>query len=218
MKFIKMFLILLCGALLFLPVVSKAEEADDEEAKVYFFHGSTCQFCHKALAFFDSIEDEYGSKFELVKYEVWGNADNAALMKQVEAYLDIVAGGVPFFIIGDQVFDKGYNETLNDSIISAIEAEYANNFKFNIIEDAIANSVEPEPEDNTLESVIIVIVLVAATGLVVFARNSTKRSSGREKSSDTAKEKKDYDSKKTVDENTNNEPNEKKKNKNSKRK
>jgi hypothetical protein len=182
MKFKKIVGILFCAMLLCVPSFVRAEEEtegtsnpDQNEARVYFFHGETCQYCQKALAFFDSIEGEYGDKFELVKYEVWGNTENASLMKKVEKYLKVTAGGVPFYIIGDQVFAEGYSDSLNDKIIAAIEKEYAATEKTNVIEDTLANDNVEEEEGNVLDSIIIVAIIGAAIGAVVYARGKNKK-------------------------------------------
>jgi len=182
MKFKKIVAILFCAMLLCVPSLVRAEEEtappanpDPKEARVYFFHGETCQYCQKALAFFDSIEGEYGDKFELVKYEVWGNTENASLMKKVEKYLKVTAGGVPFYIIGDQVFAEGYSESLNDRIIAAIEEEYASEEKTNVIEDTLAAEDAPEDEGNVLDSIIIVAIFGIVIGAVVYARGKNKK-------------------------------------------
>lgn len=179
MKFKTMIILVLLALLLFVPVVVNAEEMiipvsgdieGHEKAKIYFFHGSTCPHCKEALEFFDSIEEEYGYMFELVSYEVWGNKDNADLMNKVGKFLDIKIGGVPFFIIGEKVFDAGYSEVHNDAIIEAIEKEYASEVKTDIVADALAAD-----DDNILGTVIVVGVLVVFVGLMIYARGKNKK-------------------------------------------
>ena len=56
---------------------------ESKEVNVYFFYGDGCGYCASAEEFFESIEDEYGDKFNLVMYETWYNEDNADLMQRV---------------------------------------------------------------------------------------------------------------------------------------
>ena len=114
------------------PAIEKVDPAKDKfsynEAIVNFFHGDGCGYCAAAQEYFDSIEKTHGSKFKLVKYEVWGNADNSSLMKRVAKYLDVKASGVPFIVIGEEVI-PGFAKELEDDIIAAIEKEYKKSAK-----------------------------------------------------------------------------------------
>lgn len=92
--------------------------------KVYEFYGSTCSFCMSLNAWFQTIEDEYGMYFDLVKYEVWYVEENEVLMNDVAAYLNTTVQGVPFVVIGDK-YVFGFNElTTPDIITKYIMDEY----------------------------------------------------------------------------------------------
>lgn len=78
---------------------------------VYVFHGKTCPHCEEALSYLNSVKDKYD--LNIVKYEVWYNADNYKLMKEMADYLDVSATGVPFVVI-DNTPIFGYSEGTTD--------------------------------------------------------------------------------------------------------
>lgn len=122
----KKLFILLCLALLIFPVMVSAK--DKKKINVYIFHGDGCPHCANALKFFDSIKDEYGKYYKLVKYETWTSMNaqyNSKVMKKVaEEYKeDPKQLGVPFIIIGDKVF-KGYSKAYDEDIKKAIVDAY----------------------------------------------------------------------------------------------
>ena len=87
------------------------------------FRGKGCGFCRAYLEFMNSIADEYGKYFIMETYEVWNDSNNKDLMNEVSTYLGQVATGVPYIIIGDQVF-AGYNESYDESIKNKIKEVY----------------------------------------------------------------------------------------------
>ena len=90
-----------------------------DQAIIYMFRGKGCGYCKKFLTFLSSISKEYGKYFKLVSYEVWYEENNHTLMQTVASYLNKEAGGVPFIVIGDKVFE-GYAEIYDEDIKSAI--------------------------------------------------------------------------------------------------
>ena len=101
----------------------KNYKPDDNAITIYMFRGKGCGFCRAYLEFMNSIADEYGKYFKMETYEVWNDSNNSALMNEVSTYLGQVATGVPYIIIGDQVF-AGYNERYDESIKSKIKEVY----------------------------------------------------------------------------------------------
>ena len=98
---------------------SNYQESPDK-ITIYLFRGRGCGFCQAYLTFMDSITEEYGKYFNMVTFEVWNNEDNWYLMQKISYYLDEeIAGGVPYVIIGDQVF-PGYASVYDEEIKSAI--------------------------------------------------------------------------------------------------
>lgn len=153
-KITKTFLIVIMGILTLVPFTKvNAKEA----AKVYIFHGSTCPHCQEAMAFFDSIESELGDKFDLVKYEVWSDADNAALMKDVAAVLNKDASGVPFIVIGDTVFE-GYASNYDEDIKDAIEELYNSNDRYDVMNEL--------GETTTNSSTVYIVLGIIVVGFV----------------------------------------------------
>jgi len=76
-----MIAVLLLVTALVIPFAVNAEESN--EVNVYFFRGEGCSHCAEAEEWFSSIEEEYGSKFNIVDYETWYNEENQELMQKV---------------------------------------------------------------------------------------------------------------------------------------
>ena len=96
---------------------------NNDQITIYMFRGNGCQYCRAFLNYINSITEEYGKYFKVVGYEVWNDEKNAKLMESVGKFLEQDARGVPYIIIGEDVY-AGYNEAYNDAIISSIMNEY----------------------------------------------------------------------------------------------
>lgn len=122
----KFFMALCCLLLVFMPMVVKADEKK-EKINVYIFYGDGCPHCHRAFEFFDSIEEEYGKYYKLVKFETWYSSSNNKMMFEVAEKLgtDTENLGVPYIIIGDKTF-VGYSEAYDDDIKKSIVDAYEN--------------------------------------------------------------------------------------------
>lgn len=171
MKKLKLIVIVLLAVMLFPFCVSAKEK---EPIKVHIFRGDGCQFCAAALNFFESIEDEYGSYFDLVEHEVWSNQDNAALMTDVAAYFDDKVEGIPYIIIGEKTF-QGYAESYDEDIKAAIKESYDSG-NFEDIVEQIANGTlkadkKEEKNNNTTTIIIIAVALIGFVALFYFARD-----------------------------------------------
>lgn len=122
----KKFFALLCLLLLIFPAMVSAK--DKKKVNVYIFHGNGCPHCAKALEFFDSIKDEYGKYYKLVKYETWTSMNaqynNKLMVKVAEEFKEDTSQlGVPFIIVGDKVF-RGYSKAYDEEIKKAIKDAY----------------------------------------------------------------------------------------------
>lgn len=82
-----------------------------KEANVYIFYGKTCPHCEEAMKYLDKIKNKYD--LNIIKYEVWYNQDNQALMDEIADFLDVNASGVPFVII-DNTPIFGYSSGVTD--------------------------------------------------------------------------------------------------------
>ena len=112
----KRFIFLLSFVFLLIPITVKANEAN-----IYLFYGDGCPHCSALEKYLDK---EYKSDKELhiYKYEVWNNKENQTIWKEVQKIMKKDAQGVPYFIIGDKLY-QGYNETESweETIDNAIE-------------------------------------------------------------------------------------------------
>ncbi len=174
---------ILC-AICIIPFMVGAETAPErEKINIYIFHGDGCQFCAGALAFFDSIEEEYGAYYNLVKFETWHNEKNANVLDQLSEHYNIAEKkrGVPFILIGDKYFN-GYDSAWDDDIKQAIMTEYNNEKRSSVVADYVkylvpdGSTQAPEEEKNN-DAVILVVtacIIVGAVGLIVFARKRSE--------------------------------------------
>ena len=85
------------------------------------------------MAYFDTLEEEYGNYYNLVKYEVWYNEENENLMHEVGNRLNQTYFAVPFLVIGDEVI-VGYNSNKDNYIKGKIIEEYNNNEYIDVVE------------------------------------------------------------------------------------
>ena len=123
MKFMRNIFVTICLLILFIPGLVNAKEK--EKINVYIFYGDGCPHCHNAFNFFDSIEEEYGKYYKLVKYETWYSHRNNKLMISTAEALgtDTTNLGVPYIIIGDKTF-LGYSSQYDEDIKKAIVDAY----------------------------------------------------------------------------------------------
>lgn len=173
MKKFNVFLLLIIGVF-FLPFLVNAEakpdnaiDEDSKEVRIYMFRGEGCPHCEEAIEWLDSIEKEYGSKFQLISYEVWNNSDNNEFMNQVAKVRGESPSGVPYIIIGDKTwygFDEGYKSEMLDEI----EAEYKQDVKdrYDILEYVKTGKAPKKSSDSGVDttSLITLIVVVVVIG------------------------------------------------------
>lgn len=153
--------------LLFIPFTVFADSK--EKINVYIFKGDGCGFCAKALTFFEGLDEEYKSYFNLVEKEVWNDEDNANLMEKVADYFNEDVKGVPYIIIGEKTF-KGFDEEkYGDQIKSLIKTSYENSdgsYK-DVVSEIIGGKVT-DKGNNTAVTIIVIIVAVAGVGFLVY--------------------------------------------------
>ena len=180
MKKFKYFIILLIAALAIpFTVYAEGEDATEEskEVKVYFFRGEGCSHCAEAEAWFQSIEEEYGSYFEVVDYETWYNQENQELMQKVAEARGEEVQGVPYIIIGKQSWN-GFTQSYGDEMIEKIKSEFETNVdeRYDIIK--LLPNAKKEDKDTTGKDVIsLLIILLVFSGIcfgVYKARSKTK--------------------------------------------
>ncbi len=106
----------------------------DDQITIYLFRGKGCTVCMKFLTFLNSIVPEYGKYFKLVSYETWNNADNKELLNKVADFTGVANEGVPYIVIGDQVFG-GYYAGYDEDIKKAIKDEYNKKTRYDVLEE-----------------------------------------------------------------------------------
>lgn len=100
---------------------------DENKVNVYFFWGNGCPHCALEHKFFDRIKKECGDYFVLNDFEVWYDENNRELLKEFAKKMGREVEGIPFTIIGEEVF-VGFDPTAEDLMINAILSQYKNSF------------------------------------------------------------------------------------------
>lgn len=96
-------LLLLIGGAFFFTKPQKAVEIPTKEANSYeYFWGNGCPHCAAVAEFFNSSDKD--EKVKLIKYEVWYNKTNAAIMEERFSKCDPkpkASMAVPFMVTPD---------------------------------------------------------------------------------------------------------------------
>ncbi len=179
------YLMLLLVMVFVLPFTVLAEgeegEAVDNRVKVYFFRGEGCPHCAEAEEWFSKIQEEYGSKFQIVDYETWNDADNAELMQKVAVARgeEDEATGVPYIIIGDKSWVGFAESSMADEIKSQIDTVYAQAEadRYDVMElvETGATNTSSKKDSNGSDILALIIILVVVGGIcfgVYKARNT----------------------------------------------
>ncbi len=146
------------------------------KVNVYLFRGEGCPHCEEAIEWFDdtlSKDEEYSKYYDLVKYEVWYDQDNAELMDKVAKELGTEASGVPFIVIGDKYF-SGFSATSSpEKIKEAIKEQYDNKDYQDVVEAVKkGSSIEKKNDNSSILPIIIasVVAIVTVLALVFFTK------------------------------------------------
>lgn len=145
----------------------------EDKINIYLFRGKGCSVCRSFVTFLSTIVDDYGDYFNLVSYEVWKDSDNSSLLSEVADFTSIEARGVPYIIIGDNVFD-GYSDSLDEDIIAAITELYNSTDRYDIFDSMTNNEVFPNAGSSAsslsaTQIIVIFVVFVVLIALLVFA-------------------------------------------------
>ncbi len=153
-------------------------EETDNQATIYMFRGKGCGFCRSFLKFMNSITTEYGNYFKIVSFESWYDADNNDLLNTISEFMGEKATGVPYIIIGDQVF-AGYANSYDDSIKTAITNLYNASEKYDVFEEYNKSIDAANKEKNAgFNKVIIwnfVFTLVATCIIMLYVKNQNNK-------------------------------------------
>ena len=126
MKRIIRFLILV----FFLIPFAVSAKADDK-ITLYFFHGDGCPHCAEEEKYLETLVDKY-PQLEIVRYEVWYNEENSALLSKVWESFEITRSGVPTNVIGDTVI-MGFGDTTGSKIERAIDFYIENDYEDSVV-------------------------------------------------------------------------------------
>lgn len=140
----------------------------EEKANIYLFRGSGCSHCYEFLTYLEAMTEEYGKYFNLISYEVWNHENNQELLERVAKKLGDDVGGVPYIVIGKHSW-AGYSESLNEEIYEAIQEEYENKNKNDIVIQAVNYK-----KTFGVADVLVTFGFLLMIFLIVYARRRTK--------------------------------------------
>ena len=175
LRFVFVFLL----AIVVFPLAVFAEEEsvatigeDSEKVNVYLFRGEGCPHCQEAEEWFQSIEEEYGSYFQVVDYETWNDESNAELMQRVADARGETAEGVPYIIIGNKSWN-GFAESYENEIIEQIKAEYATDKadRYDIMK-LLPEAAKKKKKNDTPALIITLVIIVGLCFGVYKARQA----------------------------------------------
>lgn len=153
---------------------NKEYKETEKQATIYMFRGTGCTYCRSFLEFLNDISEDYGKYFKLVSYEVWSDSKNSELLGGISSFLGQEAGGVPYIIIGDQVFG-GYSKEYNDAIKAAIKEEYSKSNKYDVLEEYQKAKEEQEREEllksGPFQLVCNAIMITISTVIIILFIN-----------------------------------------------
>jgi len=140
----------------------------EEKANIYLFRGSGCSHCYEFLTYLEAMTEEYGKYFNVISYEVWNHENNKKLLAKVAKKLGDTTGGVPYIVIGKHSW-AGYSESLNEEIYEAIQEEYKNKNKNDIVTKVVNYKKTFGVADILVTGGFLLIVI-----LIIYARRKTK--------------------------------------------
>lgn len=140
----------------------------EEKANIYLFRGSGCSHCYEFLTYLEAMTEEYGKYFNLISYEIWNHENNRQLYNRVAKKLGEKTGGVPYIVIGKHSW-AGYSESLNEEIYEAIQEEYENKNKNDVVIQAVNYK-----KTFGVTDVLVTLGFLLIVFLIVYARRKTK--------------------------------------------
>lgn len=151
----------------------------DKQITIYLFRGNGCHFCQDFLNFLNSIVDEYGKYFKVVSYETWYDRNNYDLMTEVSTFLGQPSTGVPYIIIGDQVFG-GYSSNYDDAIKKAITDLYNSKDRYDVFEEMEKAKKEAAKASKPINYSFIIIsnlaIVIIALGTILYTNKMQNKS------------------------------------------
>lgn len=150
----------------------------DDQAIIYLFRGKGCTYCRAFLNFANDIAEEYGKYFKIVSFESWYDSNNAELLDTISNYLDQPAGGVPYIIIGDQVFG-GYASDYDTQIKTAIKNLYDSKDRYDVFEEYNKSIDQAKKAEKAVYNRVIiwnlVFVVISTAAIMFYVNRSNKK-------------------------------------------
>ncbi|MBE6157025.1 MAG: hypothetical protein E7161_04720 [Firmicutes bacterium] len=138
----------------FVRAIEKPEVTDHEKVTIYIFRGEGCGHCQNAISYFYSLGDEYADYLEVKAYEVWKNANNASLAKDVAAEVGTsFTGGVPLIVVGEK-YVGGFGEGTGAELIQYALDYYQDEEYRDVVEEKLANKSYDETVETIAEAAI----------------------------------------------------------------
>ncbi len=131
----KLLSIIIMLTLLLIPSVNAEDlpEVGRDKVTIYMFRGDGCGGCEYAIDELNNFAGKYDDYFEVVSFETWYNQNNATLMSEFMTLFD-AEQAIPFFVIGDDYHQVGYDEEL---ITAALDAYMDDDYT-----DIVANEID----------------------------------------------------------------------------
>ncbi len=101
-----------------------ASAQSSPEVTIYLFWGDGCPHCAIAKPFLEQLAAS-NPGIHLLKYEVYNDENNLALLKKVSEGFGFTATKVPTIFVGDQYWE-GYTDAIEKDIQEAVENGLAN--------------------------------------------------------------------------------------------
>lgn len=177
-KIVRVVVLFMIGLFIVLPQVKAENEVLDSAVapvNVYLFYGEGCGYCKAAMEYFNSLEEEYGYMFDVVKYETWSNTENQNLLKETAAKMGDTVNGVPYIVIGKKSFG-GYdlNGGYDADILKAITDEYKAEKRYDVMVD------DKLEESNIGVYAALAVIILALGGLLVFSKTQAVEETEKE--------------------------------------
>lgn len=142
------------------------------EVNIHLFWGNGCPHCEAAIEYLTSIDEEYGHCFNLVKYEVWYDKENSALMKDVAGYFGEEVSGVPYIVVGEKTF-SGYSEKMNEDLLKAIENASNDEEYIDVVEKVQAGEFKNKSSvSDTIITIAIISIIIGGVAALVATSKS----------------------------------------------
>lgn len=177
-KFKKFLLVLSVLALLPLGVSAK------DKVNVYLFKKEGCPHCAEALNFFNGLDSEYQSYFNLITKDV-SESDTNAILKKIVNHFRISMRGVPFIVIGDQTFEGFKAGETDVNLKNAIKENYENETP-----DVVASLMVEKKKNSSNIVWIILAIILGICFLGVMAKDDKKEAAPKKKTTSKKKSKK----------------------------